>query len=221
MANQTCSQILKLCHLRLLRLAPAGLVAVSADARYEFGRPVLLGYTEVRPDPEHIEQVDGCGDVCGVYDGPQKAVSSVTMKLQLCEENAETEEMLLGGSLITEGTGAGDTIGYLAATDATANVDGVAIEGWSYQWAGKQRATKGGQPAWYRHVFPKTFWTKDEVTLGNQFTAPSYTGTGLVNAAFGTGYTDDPIPVAVGDSPYAWFIDDEKPTAVCGYQAVA
>jgi len=221
MANLTCSQMLKLCHLRILRLTAAGAVAAGDDALYEFGKPVLFGYTEVRPDPEHLEQLDGCGDVCAVFDGPAKAVQSVTLKLQLCEENAEIDELLLGGSLISEGTGPGNTIGYLAATDATVNADGVGIETWAYQWAGKQRALKDGQPGWYRHFFSKTTWTKDEVTQQNGFTAPAYTGTGTVNSTFGTGLVADPLPVAIGDSAYGWFIDDAKPEPACGYQAVA
>lgn len=221
MANLTCTQMLKVCHLRLLRLSSAGAISVGVSSRYEHKAPVLFGYSEVRPDAEHLEQPDGCGDICASFDGPQKAVSSLTLRLQLCEENAEVDELLLGGALISEGTGPGNTIGYIAATDATVNANGVALETWAWQWNGKQRALKGALPGWYRHVFPKTFWTKDEVVQENGFAAPAYTGTAVVNSAFSTGYTGDANPVAVGDAPYLWYVDDAVPAANCGYLAVA
>lgn len=221
MANLTGTQLLKVVHLRVLRLTSAGVVAVGTSSRYEHKAPILAAYTPTQPDRERFEQINGAGDQCALYIGPPKAVDSVTMRLDLCPLDAELIEMLAGGSIIAEGTGPGDTVGYLAPTDATVNVNGVAIETWSYQWNGRQRALKGGQPAFYRHFFPKTGWQVGEITKQNGFSTIPLTGTGEVNSAFGTGYTGDPIPVAVGDAAYGWFIDDAVPAGAVGYQAVA
>jgi hypothetical protein len=220
MPNSTCKNLLKVCALRVVRLDTDGSVLAGADSLYVHSSPILLNYTETRPDRERLEQVDGCGDQCGLYNGPPRAVDGVTLRMDLCKLDAELVEMLAGGSVITDGTYG--TIGYLAATDATINEDGVAIETWSIAWNGRQRALLGTQPAWYRHVFPKTSWQVGEVSMQNGFSTIPMTGVGEVNSGFATGLAGgDALPVAIGDSAYGWFLDDAKPDAECGYQAVA
>lgn len=222
MANLTCTQRLKVCHLRVLRLDAVGDIEAGADSLYEYDSPILFSYTPTAPERERIEQLDGCGQQCALYRGSPKAVDGAELSLTTCEQNAELNELLIGGSVITEGTGAGDTIGYLSATDATVNVDGTAIELWSYAWAGRQQATKGGQPAWYRHTFTKASFELDEQAMaGDAFGVVPYTGIAEVNSGFGTGLAADPFPIAMGESVYGWFIDDAKPDGLCGYQTVA
>lgn len=220
MPNQTCTQLLKVAHLRVLRLTAAGLIEVGADARYEHSAPIALAFTEQRAEREQLEQRDGNGDVCGAYNGPPGAVDRVDLSVDLCTYDAELIEMLAGGTVITDGSYG--TIGYLAATDADKNVNGVAIEAWSIAWNGRQRALRNGQPAWYRHVFPKTTWQVGEVTMNSEgFSTIPLTGVGEVNSGFGTGLVADPWPVNVGDHPWGWHLDDAKPTGMCGYQTVA
>jgi hypothetical protein len=222
MANLTCTQRLKVCHLRVLRLDDVGDILAGADSLYEYGSPVLFSYTPTAPERERIEQLDGCGNQCALYQGDPKAVDGAELSLTTCEQNAELQELLVGGSIVTEGTGAGDTIGYLSATDATVNVDGAAIELWSIAWSGRQRAVKGGNPAWYRHTFTKAKFELDEQAMaGDAFGVVPYTGIAEVNDGFATGLATDPWPIAMGESVYGWFIDDAKPTAECGYQEVA
>lgn len=221
MANLTCTQRLKVCHLRVLRLDDIGDVLAGSDSLYEYGSPVLFSYTPTAPERERIEQLDGCGNQCGLYQGDPKAVDGAELSLTTCEQNAELQELLVGGSIVTEGTGAGNTIGYLSATDATVNIDGAAIELWSIAWSGRQRAVKGGNPAWYRHTFTKAKFELDEQAFaGDAFGVVPYVGVAEVNDQFGTGLASDPWPIAMGESVYGWFIDDGKPTAACGYQTV-
>ena len=222
MANLTCTQRLKVCHLRILRLDDVGEVEVGADSLYEYGAPVLFNYTPTAPERERIEQLDGCGNQCGLYRGGAKAVDGADLTLSLCEQNAEIDELLLGGTVITEGTGAGDSIGYLSATDSTVNEYGVAIELWSYAWAGRQQAIRNGAPGWYRHTFTKASFQLDESAMASDaFGLRAYTGIAEVNSGFGTGLAADPFPMDMGESVYGWFIADEKPDATCGYMAVA
>ena len=222
MANLTCSQRLKVCHLRILRLDPVGAVDSGDETLYEYGAPVVFAYTPTAPERERIEQLDGCGNQCGLYRGNPKAVDGADLSMTLCEQNAEVQEILTGGSVITEGTGAGDSIGYLSATDATVNLNGAAIELWSYAWAGRQRATRNGQPAWYRHTFTKASFQLDEQSMAaDAFGVVPLVGVAEVNSGFGTGLVADPFPLDMGESVYGWFVDDSVPTAVCGYQTVA
>ena len=222
MANLTCTQRLKVCHMRLLRLDVDGTLATGVDARYEYASPVTFGYTPTSPERERIEQLNGCGDQCALYQGPPKAVDGAELALALCDQDAEMLELLTGGALVTEGTGTPDTIGYLAPTDATVSVDGVAMETWSIAWSGKQRALKGGQPAWYRHTFPKVNFGYDEQAMAaDEFGLTALTGIAETNSGFGTGYVSDPWPVSMGTAVFGWFIDDAKPAGACGYQAIA
>lgn len=219
MPNSTCTNILKVCALRVLRLDDVGAIVTGADSMYVTNAPILLGYTPQQPDRERFEQPNGCGDTCGLYLGDDKAVESVNFRLDLCRLDAELIELLAGGTVLTDG--AYGTIGYDAPTDATVNANGVAIEAWSLAWNGRSRATLGGSVAWYRHVFPKTKWRFGEVTLQNGFSTIPLTGSGEPNDGFDTGLADDPLPAAIGDTAFRWYLDTAMPSSACGYQAVA
>lgn len=221
MSNSTCTTPLKACAIRALRLDDVGEIEAGASSLY-VTKPVLVAYTANRPDRERFEQVDGCGDQCVLYLGPPKADDSVSLRMDLCNLDAELLEMLAGGSIITDAVGTGyDTIGYLAPTDDTLNEFGVSFEVWSYAWAGRERATLGGSPAFYRHAFPKVTWSQGEVTLSNGVNVVPMTGEGATNTGWGTGLAADPFPADVGESVYGWALVDSIPTPACGYQAAA
>lgn len=219
MANQTCVNSLKVCAIRVLRLDDDGTVLSGASSMYVWEAPIQLTYTEVRPDRETLTMTDGCGTECGLYRGPARGVSSVDMGMQLCNLDAELMELLCGGSVITNGSYG--TIGYKPADDSTINENGVAVETWSIAWAKNQRKIYLGNAGWWRHTFPKTSWSRDQHTMENDFANIALTGVGEVNSGFDTGLVADPIPVAVGDVPYLYFLDDAKPSGECGYQVVA
>lgn len=218
MANETCASTLKLCGLRVLRLDTDGSVLVDTSARYTTDTAILLGHDPQVPDIERLEQLNGCGDQCVLYLGSPKAVESDNLTMNLCNLDAELIEMLAGGTVITEDY---DSVGYLAPTDSTLNEDGVSIEGWSIAWAGRERKLKGGNPAYWRHFWPKTKWKAAPKTLENGIGVIALTGAAEPNSGWGTGYADDPIPVSVGESVYGYWLDDALPTSECGYQAVA
>jgi hypothetical protein len=218
MPNQTCTNMLKVCAFRGVRLDPDGSTATGVDASYVTTAPILVGYTPNTPDRERFEVFNGCGDQCALFIGSPKAVDSVDLRMDLCQLDAELIELLAGGAVITDGSYG--TVGYLAPTDATVNVDGVGVETWAIAWNGRQRALRNGQPGWYRHLFPKTTWQVGEIVQENGFATIPMTGAGEVNSLWGTGLASDPFPVTVGDAAYGWFIDDAKPTAACGYVEV-
>ena len=219
MANLTCANLLHVDHIRALRLNAAGQVVAAADGAYEHEQAILLGYTPVTPDRQTAEQRQGNGEICATYRERPHAPDSVDLTLNLCQLDAELIELLVGGEVITQGTGAaGDTIGWLAPTDSTVNEDGVALECWSKMWNNNQRANFGGQPGWFRHFFPRTSWQLGEQSIsGEGFLTVQLTGVGEPNSAFGTGWEEDPIATAVGESPWGYHLDDTKPDPVCGY----
>src|SRR5690606_13272350 len=222
MANLTCANLLHVDDIRVLRLASNGEVETGADTRYEYEAAILMGYTPVYPDRQTIEQRKGNGEICATFRERPHAPDSVDLTLNLCTLDAELIELLVGGTVITQGTGAGDTIGWLAPTSSTVNEDGVAIEVWSKMWNNIQRGLFNSQAGWFRHFFPKTTWQMGEQSIdGENFLTVQLTGIAEPNSSFGTGYADDPIATQVGDSPFGYQLDDAKPAASCGYQTVA
>lgn len=221
MANLTCAQRLKVCHLRILRLDSSGDILAGADSLYEYTAPVSLAFTPTQPDRERFEQINGCGDQCALFIGSPKPPDGVDMTLILCEENAEVTELLAGGAIVDTATGGGNTIGYLSATDATVNTNGVAVEAWTWAWNGRQRLLLSGQPAFYRYTFPKTKWSVDQQTLENAIGTPQFTGIAETNTGFATGLAASPWPVSMGESVYGYFLTSTMPAAACGYQAAA
>jgi hypothetical protein len=220
MPNATCASLLQVWHARIIRLDDVGDPVPGIDSLYEHTRPILVSYTETRPDRVRIEQADGGGENCAVYNGPPRAADSVALSMDLCKLDAELIEMLLGGTVITNG--AYGTIGYLAADESDINVNGIALETWSIAWNGESRLTYLGAPAWYRHIFPKTTWQLGEVSMsGDTFSTIPLTGVGEKNPAIGTGLPTDPFPADVSDRVYAWALDDAIPTGACGYQEIA
>lgn len=218
MANLTCANLLHVDHIRALRLDAAGLVVAAADGAYEHEAAILLGYTPVYPDRQTAEQRQGNGEICATYRERPHAPDSVDLTLNLCQLDAELIEILVGGTLITQGTGAGDTIGWQAPTASSVNEEGVALECWSKMWNNNQRATFAGQAGWFRHTFPRSTWQMGEQSIdGENFLTVQLTGIGEPNSGFGTGWADDPIATAIGDSPWQYQLDDAKPTAQCGY----
>jgi len=216
--NNTCTESLRLCAFRVLRLDDDGTLLVGASSMYVVDAPVSFKYTPQSPARDRFEVINGCGDVCALFVGSPKAVDSVDLELHLCNLDAEVTELLAGGEVITDYTYG--TIGYKAPTDSTVNDNGVAIETWAVQWAGRQRALIGSTPGWYRHCFPITKWQQDALEQKNDFSDVVLKGSGEVNSGFGTGLVADPIPVTIGDSAYLWYTDSSLPSGECGYQPV-
>ncbi len=217
--DNAVAQTLKVVVLRALRLDAVGALVTGADAMYVTSQPITFQYTPKSLARERLEQPNGNGDQCGLFIGTPKAVTDVDLKATFCKMDAELEELLCGGSIITDANYG--TIGYRPPEDSTVNAYGTAIEVWSVAWNGKQPKKLGNSRAYWRHVFPLTDWSRDQVSLQNQFDNPSFTGSGQVNSGFGTGLNADQIPSTIGDVPYEWYLDDAKPTGQDGYQAVS
>ena len=175
MANLTCTQRLKVCHLRVLRLDDVGEIESGADALYEYGAPVLFNYTPTAPERERIEQLDGCGNQCGLYRGSAKAVDGADLSLTACEQNAELDELLPRRQLVTEWHRRRQRIGPVGHRRTVKRV-GTAIEMWSYAWSGRQQAVRNRSPAWYRQTSPKASSSSTSRRWPRRLRVRGYTG---------------------------------------------
>lgn len=216
MANNTCLQVLKLAAIRTGLLDATG-APDPGTAHLYVAKAILFGFTPQFPNRESFEQVDGEGDTCGKFTGPPKAPDSDTLSMNLCNLDAELIQMLTGGTIITE---AYDTIGYLAPTDDTVNVNGVFFEAWAYAWAGRQRPIVNGAPGFWRFAFPKTTWERGQIQVQNGFSVIPLTGVAEPNSGFGTGLADDPFPADMGESVDGYVLTDSIPTVACGASAI-
>jgi hypothetical protein len=212
------ANLLKVVVMRILRLDQLGAIVHASDASYVSSQAIMLQYTPNVPARERFEQPNGNGDVCALYVGNPKAPTDCAMKLTACRWDAEMEELLCGGSILLDANYG--TIGYRPPEDTTVNVNGVALETWSIAWNGKQRKRLGNSVAFWRHVFPMTTWQRDQATLQNGLDNPSYTGEGTINSGLGTGLASDPLPSAIGNVPYEWYLDKAAPAGADGYVTV-
>lgn len=218
MANQTCLQRLRVCHLRIVRLGGDGSPLDGADSLYESAAPIQFTYTPQSRDRDQFELANGCGENCASFIGPPGGVDNAEIGLQLCNNDAEIMELLAGGEIITDYEGTGDTIGYCSPTNDTVNQLGVAIEMWAQAWNGTERAVYQGQPAWWRYVFPKVNFTFPEQTFENEFGILELEGFAETNSGYGTGIDSDPFPFPIGGSVWCQVLTDSVPDAECGYQ---
>lgn len=217
--DSAVAQLLKVVVMRVLRLSSSGAYATGPDTMYVSEQPIMVQYTPKRLQRERFEQANGNGDSCALFVGPPRAVTDVDLKLSLCVLDAELEELLCGGSILTDPTYG--TIGYKPPEDSTVNAYGCALETWSVAWNGRQRKKLGNSLAYWRHIFPMCSFERDQASMQNGFDNPSFTGEGQINSSYGTGLAADPLPSTIGNVPYEWFLDDAKPTGANGYQAAA
>lgn len=214
MADLTAKSSLKLLALRAVKLDDDGSYLDGATSTIVHVAPILLKHSGDVPDRERFEQVNGEGNKCAQYVGPPREVESVALSTELCVLDAPVIEALAGGSVFTDGS---DIVGWQATTEATVNVNGVALEVWSMAWNGRQRATKDGNPATWRTGFTKTTWQVGEITYENGFAKIPLTGVGEVNDQFLSGPADDWPQDLV--APWGYFLDGPPPEGITGYGA--
>lgn len=213
MANLTGKGSLKFVALRATRLDDAGAFVTGASSVLVTGDAIEMGYDPITETGAALRQRNGAGVLCLSYDENDK-ITGYNLTLNLCRLDAELFELLTGGSLVLED---GDVVGYeIPAPDATPQ--GVSIEGWAWAWDGNVRATKNGDAAFIRHIFPKTLWTPGRTTLNEGAHTFPLTGKASANAEFSPGPAAD-LPADAYEEAYGWYLDDSVPDATSGFAA--
>lgn len=219
MANNRATP-LKVIAMRAIRLDVDGNIDAGANNQVVLRAPVQILWTPDNPDRETFDQLDGDGVECVKYEGPPKPATSHALSMQLCQLDFELLELLIGGSIVTDG---GDTIGYLDATQDTINEFGVVFEAWQRVFAGSQALSIGGNTQALRHIWPLTRWQiSDQQTMENGLTITTVSGIGTPNAQIGDGLDGDPFPSVIGDSAHGEaFVDlSTVPADTGGYATV-
>lgn len=213
MAQESCAQLINFCHLRIARLNATGNRLVGANNRYETAQGVEMGMEPVVKEAERFEQDNGCGNLCAVYDADCDHTTGWTLSLQMCSDDFEFQEMLVGGTLATSG---GSTIGYQDPDPLAACYYGVMVEGWSIAWNGDEQLLHpvSGLPAYIKYLFPKVMWRPGNVTQAKGINILNFTGRAISNQNAGLGPTCD-WPFIV-NGPRGKMLTDTLPASNCG-----
>lgn len=213
-----CLAAIHLCRVRATRLNANGTPAAGPNNVYVSDKPIQLGVTPVIEAGQDKTLIGGCDCIVAEYRGYDK-LKRFDFTLDLAVLEIGLLEMLLGSTLITNGTSA-DPIGQWWSENAfdcsTPAQPNVALEGWQTGWQ------QGGPDAvWpYIHwVWPSTFWQIAPHTLQNDFLQPQVTGFSRSNAAWGEGIYGEQPEASPGLGGF--FYSTTIPTAACGYQSHA
>lgn len=172
--------------LRVARLNSAGETPASAASMYVTDSLVRIEFTPEYDSSTEITRKNGNGDLCVNVPAKRRLKQITIGALVICTNDPELEELLAGGTILTN---SGATVGYQSPAigqDATPN--GVSIEAWS-------RAIIGGAPAatnpFIRWVFPRVYLSPGATALEENAADPSFSGYANENPSWGNGPAND------------------------------
>lgn len=207
---------LNLERIRVVRLGPDGVPLPGANNLYVADGLIRLGYVPVVQAATRITIKDGSGRTCLDWNSDDDRVTGYTLTIEHCRNAFELEEMLLGGTLLTD---SGANIGIADPPLDAPRHSGVTLEGWAVAVDGDQQALHPitGRAAYIRYIWPRTKWVRGgNKTLNNGASTPEFTGKSSSNANFYDGPGND---VPLFDGPFAKMLDDDQglPAVTNGY----
>jgi len=221
--TSTCVTSLDLCAIRVARLSDAGVPQAGATNGYAANSPIRLQVTVTTEAGEEFTQRNGCGDLCAVFEEPDK-IKGLQLAMDLCQLDAYLLRLTAGVDVIED---AGEAIGF-EFPEVGSTPDPVCLEGWTKAWEGSQPATPTftAPDAAYMHwVFPFTRWVNGDITMEHQLMVVPVSGKGRENANIGaTGPFDDWPSVIASRGGITriggWFYDATLPEVECDYVPV-
>ena len=173
---------------------------------------------------------NGSGAICQTYRGCDR-MKRATIEMNLCQLDAELLQLLIGGSVIRDlsGAGVGDAIGYEVADVDDACPYGVCLELWTLAWDGSEQATPpfaGGNTIVYWHfVLPRAKFQIGDLTIENDFLTVPVTGFSEANSRVTSNgpFNDWPADIVSRGGitkPLGFFLDSTVPTPTCDRIAV-
>ncbi|AKJ72556.1 major tail protein [Gordonia phage GMA2] len=164
------------------KLSASGAIIPGPKTAYASSAFMKFGFTPEYTEGDEIEEKGADGSVCVYYKSPD-VLKRVTFSLSICDPSPEFTEILVGGSLLTDGA---DTVGYGAPEIGVDSIpNGIGFEVYS-------RAIVKGKPAstnpFWRWVFPyaKMKFT-GERALENGMMANEFEGWGIANDLYDEG----------------------------------
>lgn len=213
LASHRCLSSVYATRLRVSRLHDDGSLDPGSTNSYVSDGLVSIGQTPNVQTGEEFTQRSGGGGVC-VYVTEQDVIVRYDLALSLCQLDAELIEILTGGRVLSVG---GVTVGF-AVPSLDAVAPSVLVEAWSEAREGSAQASEDGAALYWHHVWTNVQWTLGAFTLERGILTVPLTGKAVENPAMGLGPGSD-WPEIITEA-YAWFLDDDVPDAVCGYQTL-
>lgn len=205
---------INLCGMRITRLTSGGAPVPGAGNGYISTAPIKLDNTINTEKGDSATLKNGCGQICQTYTNPD-TIDSITLGLDLCQNDPEILEMMTGGLLIP---GSGGHPRGVKAPRVGASPNPVCLEVWTQSWDGSVQATSPlvAAPTFMHYVFPSVKWTLGNTSIAAGILTIPLTGTGAENPHITANgpYDDWPTDVAaVGgiDTLYGWFYDAGPP----------
>lgn len=206
-----CLSSVRARRLRIARLHEDGTLDPGTDNLYVSDGLISIGTSPEIEAGEEITQRNGSGDIC-VYVSGDDEIKRFNLTLTLCQLDSELLEMLTGATLITAG---GITVG-LQMPKIGEDKPRVCVEAWTEARVSRSQASEDGSLLWWHFVWPNVKWTIGDFTLDTNPANIPLNGKAEENDNMGTGPEMDWPDLIT--SAQSWFLDDEIPAAVCGYQ---
>ncbi len=223
MSTPHCFGSIQACATRWADVDAAGTPQAGADTGYVTDALIQLGVgVELEPGAD-ITQKNGCGAVCQAFKEPDR-IKRVTLSATFCELDSELVQLLVGGSVLVNGSS--EAIGYeLPTVDDTPKAGGV-LEVWSKAWDGDSQAVLSANAQYFHFVFSHAKFSPGDFTIEEEnFVTFPVNGFSTPNTSLATDgpFNDWPADVITAggiSSSGGWFFDDTIPTAQCGYTTV-
>lgn len=208
-----CRPQIQACATRVARLESNGVPSPGDDNLYVSDALVSLSFTVETAEGEEMEIINACGEPCLSFKDDDK-IRRLSIEFELCTPDPELTELLVGGSVLTDG----DAVGYgFPQLNTVPNPNGVSLELWA------KRVTSGGtldpEHPYARWVFPLTKLFIDSATFENGPFQPTFQGFAVENENWFDGPTND-WPVD-SDKVAQWLPVTTLPETSCGYQVLA
>lgn len=223
--SQKCLAVVDVCVARVTRLDSVGAPSVGGgDDFYVTDQIRQLVLTADANDGDEVELLNGCGCPSVEYK-KDPYLKRVKVQLEVALWEPGLQEILIGSSLILDGSPSPIPIGgnVLAGVACGAGAPNVAIEAW-----GKAIDYDAPDPdlPWTRFIVPWTKVRPADVTIGGGPTPHSMEGFSRTNSRWATGPYGDQVvnggTISLDpQAAWAWFFDDNAPTAACGYKSFA
>lgn len=211
MAND-CARIVQACALRVTRLNSNGTIDAGADGSYVTDALTQLVVTPVITEGDEFETKNACGAVCvNVKDCDR--LKRLDLTLGLCYPDPELMEILVGGTVLTDGTATG--YAFPAIGEQTCP-NGVGLEIWAKRYDSTGAVNNNYPYEWF--VFPRTYWQHGARTHENGPLTIELTGFATENDNWVDGPAND-FPVA-SDKVLQSIPTTDLPDIQCGYVTV-
>jgi hypothetical protein len=173
--------------MRVAKLAADGSTPAGTASMYVSDALVKLEFEPLYDQPDEVVRKNAAGRACVLYQAPATLKRLTITSLEVCSPDPELEEILAGGTILTQST---NTVGLAwPAVGVDAQPNGLSLEVWS------RAIDANGAPAstnpYFRWVMPRLYLRRGAGTIEEGPFGPVYSGHGIQNSNWGNGPAND------------------------------